>query len=512
MLDIFLSYFMQVLQGVNSQDLQTKLRASFYELSEADRNKAVDIINQSFGDDINACMMILSYLATTIQSPAFLEAILKRASTDNISIFDKINYLHQVNHFVFANGMPTDMALFQSNQSLFDNIVDEICHRIKIPCEYIPYAKRNKKRVMIIVKAILGIKHAPTLILINMTRYLEALGYEVLTISDSIYNIIFSRYKQFWKGSCPNTPFHEHTPLNVNYTEQMVNGMHWEHTEDNFYKEIEDELSYIADFNPEFIVSLGSHCTLEAIAARMTTVLAINVASNPPIAQTPFIKTPANKELTEGLPDSFLIDYDFEYEIDPYGKPIDRAAIGLSKDLFIATIVGNRLDSEITSDYIANLNHIIDKHANLVIMVVGKAEKLHALVNDTPYKDNYIFTGYSDAIRSTISVCDLFINPPRQGGGFSAKIAIECDVPVVTLMNCDVADNVGEHFAVSTLDEMYQVIERHITSPAYHEELINLCEQANRTQQSIDNVANTRQLCEDMAHAIAKYEERNDIF
>lgn len=65
---------------------------------------------------------------------------------------------------------------------------------------------------------------------------------------------------------------------------------------------------------------------------------------------------------------------------------------------------------------------------------------------------------------------DLYLNPERIGGGFSAAMALEVGIPVVTLPDCDVAYYAKKQFCVSGEDEMKRIVCRYAQDPFFIKE------------------------------------------
>lgn len=56
------------------------------------------------------------------------------------------------------------------------------------------------------------------------------------------------------------------------------------------------------------------------------------------------------------------------------------------------------------------------------------------------------FLGEQKRLQGAIAMTDLFVNPPRVGGGAGAHLALLEGIPIITLKNCDVASLAGDGF------------------------------------------------------------------
>ena len=142
---------------------------------------------------------------------------------------------------------------------------------------------------------------------------------------------------------------------------------------------------------------------------------------------------------------------------------------GLYDDSFIITIIGNRLESEITDSFIELLKQISDISKNIKIAIIGKCEnvgeKLKALLGDSvmvlgALSDSSLFMG----------VTDILIQPERAGGGRSTVEALAYKVPVVVTKFGDSYYNAGESFIVNSYEEMFVEVNRLFSDRKYYEE------------------------------------------
>ena len=70
-----------------------------------------------------------------------------------------------------------------------------------------------------------------------------------------------------------------------------------------------------------------------------------------------------------------------------------------------------------------------------------------------------------------MEICDLYVNPPRIGGGYSIAEAFSKGVPGVTLNYGDVAAASGKDFIVNTLEEMNERILRFKNEKEYYQKM-----------------------------------------
>ena len=87
------------------------------------------------------------------------------------------------------------------------------------------------------------------------------------------------------------------------------------------------------------------------------------------------------------------------------------------------------------------------------VLVGGKAEMPEALKGVD--QRQLILIPYTSSVVAILRRCDIYVNPPAMGGGFSVAEAMAEGLPVVTHAGTDGGDKAGAD-AVSTDDEYFE--------------------------------------------------------
>lgn len=116
-----------------------------------------------------------------------------------------------------------------------------------------------------------------------------------------------------------------------------------------------------------------------------------------------------------------------------------REAFRLPKDAFIFVIIGNRLRSEITMDFLKVLNTIGESCRNARFVFVGFYDQAEdQMAAFASLRAQGIFIPHIDDVRAFMGIADVMLNPFRAGGGHSAVQSMAEGKPVVTLARGDV--------------------------------------------------------------------------
>ena len=78
-------------------------------------------------------------------------------------------------------------------------------------------------------------------------------------------------------------------------------------------------------------------------------------------------------------------------------------------------------------------------------------------------------TGSKNNLIDYQNLFDLFVNPPRIGGGNTGAMALSAGVPVLTLNKGDIASVAGEEFTVETLEDYPEMIWKYKNDAAFYE-------------------------------------------
>ncbi|UKJ75895.1 glycosyltransferase [Azospirillum brasilense] len=120
-----------------------------------------------------------------------------------------------------------------------------------------------------------------------------------------------------------------------------------------------------------------------------------------------------------------------------------EGAPDLGDEAFVFAVVGTRLDIEVTAEFIALADSILDRCPGAVIVFAGHVDQLPARLAAARHGARMRSLGHLTDIRAFYRRCHAYLNPSRQGGGGSAAYAIAEGLPVVTLAWGDVASVAG---------------------------------------------------------------------
>jgi len=142
------------------------------------------------------------------------------------------------------------------------------------------------------------------------------------------------------------------------------------------------------------------------------------------------------------LPDAWGFYHPYRIALKPAGAPLARKDIGLPAHARVLVTAGHRLPHEINGDWAARMMELLRQHPDVVWLLAGGSGTLPPALEDAPQQQLRILPNHPD-LRSVYRCCDIYVNPPRMGGGFSVAEAMAESLPVVTYGDSDGGHKVG---------------------------------------------------------------------
>ena len=361
--------------------------------------------------------------------------------------------------------------LHRQNAERFDRILD-----IKFP--YLPFAQRNKKRIVIIAEQIMFLQHAPTKMVLEYIYILqEYLGYEILLFAcpcDGFLTENLWNSGQYLRRMTRDEFVNE--AIRVFYRGAEIFGYQINMTKFG-PKEYNMMFSMIYAFNPLFVFQCGVSNPVADLARKFTTVVSMPMSIQAAVSDADILIRNGGRlseeieaEYEEALIENQvqLFERGAEVSFEASAEKQDRPELGLPEDKFLIAVVGNRLDEEMDEEFIGVMKSILERTENTAIVTVGDMKEKKNLFAGTEFENRMYHLEWQKNLLKTYTALDLYLNPNRNGGGHSGLMAVVSGIPVVTLPGNDVASNAGERFVVADYDEMVREVCRYVTDEEYY--------------------------------------------
>jgi glycosyltransferase involved in cell wall biosynthesis len=151
-----------------------------------------------------------------------------------------------------------------------------------------------------------------------------------------------------------------------------------------------------------------------------------------------------------------------------------REELGFSRDDVVLVTVGTRLDVEIDPSFVRTVARVLERDARARWVVVGPAGS-RAVAPNLPSSvvHRVSFIDFESDLSGFYSVCDIYVNPVRRGGAWSAAMAAHEEVPTVSVRIelSDVTALLGPDSSVPDLETMEERLCELVASPTARKEL-----------------------------------------
>ena len=340
--------------------------------------------------------------------------------------------------------------------SFYDEIFEEMLSgfEIKKPAE-VKFG--NSKLVYVFTTQFLGGAHAPTKKALRVAAYLKKAGYTPVIINTA--ECLGGRNPGLNNCSLPNY-IDGYSELNsvtdgesiysfVQYPKGMPDG--------GLIKDFTDMLK---EDRPRFAVLIGDMSLMADAAGLYVPLLCINTVNKIGLSHARMQSIGRSVNTCElsllsrmGRTEKDIIPGNYCYNLPENGHSLSREMFNVPEGVFTIGVAGNRLEAELSTEFLKMIDAVLSEDTRLLI--IGEYPSYKSACDTYSNIGRYSFwMGYQRDILSAVSLCNLYVNPPRQGGGTVCVMALSAGVPVVTLGNCDAATAAGAYFAVEDLTEM----------------------------------------------------------
>jgi glycosyltransferase involved in cell wall biosynthesis len=437
---------------------------------------------------------ILSAIIQNMKIDVFEEDILSEILEENYDCY--------TGSMMEVNAMHAIEGCYNKKRLLHKKNADRFDDALHINKEYCSVAERSKKRVVIITEQIMSINHAPTQVVVNFCYILKKyLHYEVMLFvcpTDAREKLSGLWYRPAFMNSLDSG----NEPMQITYKGEVFWGYQINMTESD-PKQYHMMMSLIHAWNPYFVFAIGVRNPVVDLIAKFTTLVVMELSVNCPISEAQILLRCSEKnedvECENGQIHLF-IEEKMPVLTEISQKKYSRKELGLPEDKFLIAIVGNRLDKEIDADFVGVMRTIIEKVPDIAFVLIGTVEVIKEYFRQTSFDKHIYYLGYRHDLIGTYDALDLYLNPDRRGGGFSASMALMAGLPVVTLPDCDVAMNVDKDFVVQGYEEMIETVCKYTKDKCFYEE------KKSRAQAVAENNSEDK-LVEYVRNTINKIEE-----
>lgn len=347
------------------------------------------------------------------------------------------------------------------------NTVEQWSNAIPILKKYTNIKDRNANRIVIVTEQLISELHAPTKVVLDMAYLFQhIMGMEVMIVA---LPCNAGKIGEIWYDSyvMNSTKEYEKSPILRKYKEEVFWGFQVSMELSNV-RDYAMLLSYILEWNPLFVFSMGTTNPVADVLTYYTTVVAQSMSLTLPVSEAQIlIDLGKNDSLIAQLPQTVIR---FEETPRYFGEAKCvhvRKMYGIDENQFVCVVVGNRLDREINEEFMYLIQELVRKNKKIAFAFIGNIGQIREMLENNIPCENLYFVNYCEDLLGIYKIMDLYVNPNRGGGGYSAAMAISSKLPVITLDHGDVMKHTGSDFTVSDYSKMCNNILRYVEDEQY---------------------------------------------
>ncbi|MBE5843375.1 MAG: glycosyltransferase family 4 protein [Butyrivibrio sp.] len=433
-------------------------------------DELLPLFDKAFASDPQLYTMVLSAVYWALPDMKYMYKVEEVLMTGAFNINITAGLHFQTYHQRFLNGALDDYAV---RRTLHRYISQRYYKELDVNIEMVPYEKRNHKFAIVTTYQLLGVRHAPTNLVLSVCHHLQNLfGYTVLLVIIG-EPIDSNEFSQVWTGDfvLPNYIDRWGTYA-LNYHDQIIRCYQFD-----INKASRDEMiNFIGEIynaHPEFIWQVNGLPRMDQIWRSMTTYVAMPVTHGHEVSdahllaryQTGDIPPSADEYVKAcGQESIFFHMGGFEVKEEVTEDEYSKKNFGIPEDAFTIGIIGNRIEKEVTEEFREVMMSIIENNPKAFFVFIGD------FAQELPEKleKRSVRLGYRKDFLNCLKTIDLFMNPKRNGGAGGATRAMRAGIPVTTLPDSDVAAFAGDDFICVNYSEMIQDVLHYISDPEYY--------------------------------------------
>lgn len=439
-------------------------------------NQVFTYLKSQFEDDIKLYILLLSVIFECHHDESILIEAYDTLIENDLDIFDELMIRHQIVAKAFYYGAEkSEVEMYKKKRKLNQKMLDKLNALVKFDKPYVPLKKRNQNRIVIVTNQLLSDNHAPTRIVKEICHCLQRyLNMEVfLIIASEEYNYL--EIKERWiNPRILNYGEDVEGYVTLNCFQEEIKGFKFKMNRNSIAR-IKRVLNIVYGFNPLCIWYMGGVTLFADLLRNSNTVLGMPFSKNFAVSEASILirYLKGEKEVSQRLVNYVLeqkqkiVDMRIPYKAK-MSKQYSLQELEIPKDAYPLLIVGNRLDGDITTEFLCTLKKILQIHNSIHLVFIGIFNNYAEVMYEEIVNGRSTNLGYREDLMDSMNIGKLFLNPPRQGGGAGGVNALYQGIPVITLANNDIASAVGEEFVCKDLEEMICLVEKYITDEEFY--------------------------------------------
>lgn len=483
----FLYYFIISIYKSNGIEKSVKnslLVALFQEIKAIDNEKK-NIIHNSLNTYIQRedatfqeKAYFLSLLVIINVKKDLLQDIMNLMKEDDGSVEFHYPLLMNTLFYISKSGLTEYKEMYNDRIKVLEKILEYYSKSIP-PSQLKRATKREKninpKTIAIIAGQLLSTNHSPTLAILNRAKYIKKYSNcKVKIFVDDMF--VYSQEEVVFPYVFASAKASSLRDLHKNFLKEEDISIYYSEPNMNRTKRINEFINEINKYQPDVIYNIGNDYSIPSALLYPDYPIFSQRVGGIPVTKWSdiYFGSQVNFSAYNMRPLCKYVNPSIRFdEFPPALRDIKRSSYQIQKDDFVLITVGNRLDVDLSSGFIELIISFLKDNKKVKWLLVGP------LNNDNikKYIQYYVARGqiirveYEKDLAALYKICDVFVNPIREGGGFSGLLAMKMGIPIITTSdNGDVRLHVGEENAVEGKKGYLEELQKLYSYPDYRKE------------------------------------------
>ena len=346
-----------------------------------------------------------------------------------------------------------------------------------IPPDFVPRAADDIRRIAVVVPYVGHQFHTPSVMAVEQCAVLAREGRQVRMFSAQE---LVPRDASLFRGDGRDLKL---PPLNAQAWQSLLPagvGMTISDTRFSLEGRWRNLMPMLTGFDPDVVLLVGLYSPLAAALHTVRPVVGISVNTVPPIAPVDVWLTGdpalAGRETWGAIfPPPLPVFHPWRVKRSRHPPPVTRAELGVDDEAVIWVTAGFRLEHEIKGEWANRMLHLLSRHPRVIWLLVGGEGRLpDALLSAAPGRVRALAT--RNDLPGIFRCSDVYVNPPRMGGGFSVAEAMADGLPVTAFAGSDGGDKVGD-LALPDMDAYMERLAALTENPGMRKETAEILRQ-----------------------------------
>lgn len=313
-----------------------------------------------------------------------------------------------------------------------------------------PRLAKNVQRVAIYTPQIFNHKHPPTKLVFEHARLFQSRNIEVRIFSCQEQSIPEMREYLSNDGHLKIPP----PETQFDYQIMLTSKIDIVRAQERFSLPLRAQciLKFMENFEPDLCFFVGHQSLMLKSLYQQYPLLGLNISSLAPAGDLDLWLS-ADEAVKENAPGVKTNAYYHPFRTIQKADEVNisRSDLQLAADSVVLLTVGARLEKEICGDWATAMLDICTRFPNVFWLIVGGNGDTPSAVC-TSNLPNIRCLPYQSNLRGIYACSDIYVNPPRLGGGFSVAEAMAEGLPTLAFVDTDGGRKLGSAASLNQVD------------------------------------------------------------